>query len=107
MLVSAVKAAAEAPTIGTTIGLGLGTVFVGLLCLILIISLMSLVFRLVRAKKQPQTETAAPAVSTATPAAVMPAADRQRLIAAVSCAVATVMGKDVAGIRIISCKKVN
>ena len=105
MLVSAVKAAAGEPAIGITIGLGLGTVFVGLLCLILIISLMSLVFRLVRGKKQTQTEAAPVAAAPVAPA--LSASDRQQMLAAVSCAVATVMGKDVAGIRIHSFKKVN
>ncbi len=104
MLVSAVMAAAEAPTIATTITLGLGTVFVGLLCLILIITLMSAIFRSVRKRKQPLAQTSA----SAAPAAVeMPAAERQQMIAAISCALATVMGKDVGGIRIVSCKKVN
>lgn len=103
MLVSAVGAAAVNPTIGVTVGLGIGTVFVGLLCLILIISLMSLIIRLARGKQQPQG-AAVPAAGTETP---MPAADRQRMIAAIACAIATVMGKDVAGVRIVSCKKVN
>lgn len=103
MLVSAVRAAAELPTVGTTIGLGLGTVFVGLFCLIFIIYLMSLVIRLLRGKKQPEVQMSAKPVVEA----AMPAADRQRMIAAISCAVATVMEKDVAGIRIVSCKKVN
>lgn len=83
-------------------GLGFGTVFVGLICLILIIELMSRIFSLA-AKKKTEAQP--------TPAEAQPAgaeiADRGAFIAAVSAAIATVMGKDVKGIRILSVKKID
>lgn len=103
-LVSAAAGTVE-PTIGTTVLLGFGTVFVGLLCLILLVIVMSAVIRAFTGKKQQKAVAAAPAA--AAPAACLSAAERRQLAAAVSCALATVMGRDVAGIRIVSFKKVN
>ena len=75
----------------STFGLGFGTVFVGLICLILIIELMSVAFSRVNAKK----------------AAAQEIADRGQFIAAVSAAIATSIGSDVSGLRILSVKKIN
>lgn len=87
----------------STFGLGFGTVFVGLICLILIIKLMSLVFSGLNAKKAAAQE--APAPSAPAPAAEIP--DRGQFIAAVSTAIAASIGGDVSGLRILSVKKVN
>lgn len=81
--------------------LGLGIVFVGLIALIAIIKIMSAVMK---GFKKKNAETPAPAE----PAAVSePEGDRGEIIAAVSAAIATVMGENVAGIRIVSFKKVD
>lgn len=87
----------------STFGLGFGTVFVGLICLILIIKLMSLVFSGLNAKKAAAQE--APTPSAPAPAAEIP--DRGQFIAAVSAAIAASIGGDVSGLRILSVKKVN
>ena len=83
--------------------LGLGTVFFGLICLIFITKLMSAVIVATEAKKPAKAE---PAVASAAPAAVQ-VADRGAFVAAVAASIATVMGKDVSGIRIHSIKKAN
>ena len=88
--------------LSTTI-LGFGTVFVGLLALILIVILSSKIITSLSAKKKEEPVKAAPA-----PAAggdEIP--NRQEFVAAVSAAIATVMGKDVSGLRIRSIKKVS
>lgn len=87
----------------STFGLGFGTVFVGLICLILIIELMSVAFSRVNAKKAAAQETAAPATSA--PATEI--ADRGQFVAAVSAAIATSIGSDVSGLRVLSIKKIN
>ena len=83
--------------------LGLGTVFFGLICLIFISKLMSAVIVSAEKKKtvvpEPAPAAAAPAVETI--------ANRGAFVAAVASAIATVMGKDVSGIRIHSIKKAN
>ncbi|MBR5804554.1 MAG: OadG family protein [Clostridia bacterium] len=85
--------------LSTTI-LGFGTVFVGLIALILIVTLTSLVINSLNRKKEE-------------PVKAVPAADeneianRQEFVAAVSAAIATVMGKDVSGLRIRSIKKIS
>ena len=78
--------------------MGLGTVFVGLVCIILLVTLMSYVCRKSEGKSEP-----APAAATvdAPKAGVGP-----ELIAAVSAAIAEEMGTDISAIRIISMKQI-
>ena len=78
--------------------MGLGTVFAGLLCIILLVTLMSWVCARTSAPKTvPQMPAAAmPASGTVTPA----------MMAAVAAAIAEDMGTDVSAIRIVSMKKV-
>ena len=78
--------------------MGLGTVFVGLVCIILLVTLMSNVCRKSEGKSAP-----APAAATvdAPKAGVGP-----ELIAAVSAAIAEEMGTDISAIRIISMKQI-
>ncbi len=85
--------------------LGLGIVFVGLVALVVIVKLMGSVMKSIESRKtglpeiQPQTQQPSePAVTED---------NHGELIAAVSAALATVMGKQVTGIRILSMKKVN
>ena len=75
--------------------LGLGTVFVGLMCIILLCSLMGAICR----KKTPASTELPPEPHA------LPAENRQELIAAISAAVAEELGTDVSGIRILSVKK--
>lgn len=91
----------------STFGLGFGTVFVGLICLIVIIKLMSVITN--AGKKKPSTATQAATSAAAAEQAPVSAeiSDREQFIAAVSAAIATVMGTDVTGLRIVSVKKVN
>ena len=78
--------------------MGLGTVFVGLVCIILLVTLMCYVCRKSEGKSAP-----APAAATvdAPKAGVGP-----ELIAAVSAAIAEEMGTDISAIRIISMKQI-
>ena len=77
--------------------MGMGTVFFGLICLIVLTTLLG---RLCGQKQQ-----SAPAAVSPAPAAVS-AGDQQELIAAVSAAIAEELGTDITGIRILSIKKV-
>ena len=80
--------------------LGLGIVFIGLIALILIIKIMGAIMRNVGTKKtEPVPVKAEPEK------APEPEGDRGEIIAAVSAAIATVMGESVSGIRIVSFKK--
>ncbi len=102
----------------TVFVLGFGTVFVGLLALILIITLLGKILSNTKAKEAQKTVQAAPAPQPAAPvaAAVEPEPapepveeieDRQSMVAAISAAIATVMGEDVSGIRIVSITRMN
>jgi sodium pump decarboxylase gamma subunit len=75
--------------------MGVGTVFVGLICIILLVSLMSWLCR--------KTEKAAPVVAAPVPQRA--AANSQELIAAISTAIAEELSTDVSAIRITSIKR--
>ena len=77
--------------------MGMGTVFFGLICLIVLTSLMGRIM----SRKAPEPAAAAPAAPA--PAAAEP--NRQELVAAVSAAIAEELGTDITGIRILSMKK--
>ncbi len=82
--------------------MGVGTVFVGLICIIIVCKIVSGIIRL--SEKAPAKETAA---SSPVPAALnTEIPDRQRLIAAVSAAIAEELGTDVSALRITSFKKI-
>lgn len=85
--------------------MGLGTVFFGLICIIVLSTIMSAVCRLLTKKKPAAPAEEAPAVAYAAPAAV-PVADRKAMIAAISAAIAEDLGTDISGIRIRSLKHV-
>ena len=75
--------------------MGMGTVFFGLICLIVLTTLLG---RVCGHRRQ----DVAPAAAVPAPA---PAADQQELIAAISAAIAEDLGTDITGIRILSVKK--
>lgn len=84
--------------------MGLITVFVVLICLIVIIKLLGMIV----AKVTP-TKAAAPAVAAApaaAPAPAAPSANKQQVVAAIAVAIAEEMGTDVSHIRIHSIKRV-
>lgn len=77
--------------------LGLGTVFFGLICIVLLCGLIGLFCKRTRssaAKSLPEAESEVP-----------PAENRQELVAAISAALAENLGTDISGIRILSLKK--
>lgn len=80
--------------------MGMGTVFFGLICLIVLTSIMG---RILGREAAPAV-SAAPAAPVAAAPAVEP--NRQELVAAVSAAIAEELGTDITGIRILSMKKV-
>lgn len=95
--------------------MGMGTVFFGLICLIVLTTLMGRICGR-GGKKNASAQTAAPTAAPAAPAvSAVPAAapavqaapgvDQQELIAAVSAALAEELGTDITGIRILSIKK--
>lgn len=89
----------ESPSLFVVL-MGLGTVFAGLLCIILLVTLMSWVCARTSAPKTVPQMPAAPAAMPA-PGTVTPA-----MMAAVAAAIAEDMGTDVSAIRIVSMKKV-
>ena len=76
--------------------MGIGTVFVGLVCLIVLTMLLG---RILGRSGQPAAPAPVPAVSAA------PETNREELVAAVSAALAEELGTDITGIRILSLKK--
>lgn len=85
------------------LGLGLATVFAGLICIIIICKLMSAICS--RFDQNPtQPAVAAPAAAPVV-SAEAPIPNRQELIAAVSAAIAEEAGTDISKIRILSVRR--
>lgn len=80
------------------IGLGLGTVFAGLVGLILICYIMSSVVKLFAPKEKSKVQP--------TSSKEAPIANKGELVAAIAVAIAEDLGKDVTGIRIKSIKRI-
>lgn len=89
------------PSIPFVILMGVGVVFIGLICIILLSMAMSAICRAM-GDKTPAPVAAAPAAAPAKAEAIP---NRQAMIAAIAVAVAEEMGTDPAGIRILSVKK--
>ena len=88
------------PSIPFVILMGVGVVFIGLICIILLSMAMSAICRAMGDKTP--APVAAPAAAPAKAEAIP---NRQAMIAAIAVAVAEEMGTDPAGIRILSIKQ--
>lgn len=86
------------PSIGFVCAMGVGIVFIGLVCIVFITWLMGLICG---KGKQVAKETPAPAAMPKTQVIE----NKQEILAAVSAAVAEELGRDVSAIRILSFKK--
>ena len=78
--------------------MGMGTVFFGLICLIVLTMVMGKIVGGHAAAAAVPATVAAPAAAAAEP-------NRQEVVAAVSAAIAEELGTDITGIRIVSMKK--
>ena len=89
--------------------LGIGTVFVGLICIILLCKILSVCCKLLAKKDNADTSsTSAPAATPIAPAAAPTPAvipNRRETVAAIAAAIAEDLGKDVSAIRIVSIEK--
>lgn len=81
------------------VGMGIGIVFTGLVCLVFICWLLGKIVSSISSKEE-QTEAAAKAEPVSD---VIP--NREEMIAAVSAVVAEELGKDISAIRVVSFKK--
>lgn len=94
-LLSAAANAADIPN-WFAVCMGVGTVFLGLICIIIICKIMSAVCR----ERKTKTVTA-PVVT----APAQPVENRQAIIAAVCAAAAEDMGTDISALRVVSFKR--
>ena len=85
--------------------MGMGTVFVGLVCIVVLVIGMSAICRKLGHIEEAVTATTAAPVAAA-PVVPQPAANQGALMAAIAAAIAEDMGTDVSAIRIVSIKKV-
>lgn len=87
--------------------MGLGTVFLGLICIILLCKILGAVCTLIVRKEAAAPAANAPAAQTAqAPAKAQDPGKRQEIIAAIGVAIAEECGVDVNAIRITSIKKI-
>lgn len=96
------KMVAGTMPVGHVILLGVGIVFVGLICIVVLCSLMGAVMRLVTGKEKKEPEAVSPAAAPAAPQ--IP--NRGELVAAIAAVAAEELGTDISAIRIVSLKKI-
>lgn len=90
------------------VAMGMGIVFIGLICIVFLCMLMSKIVMAMDTKSAASTPvSSAQTTPEATAAATDAIPNRQELIAAVSAALAEELGTDVSAIRILSFKKVS
>ena len=87
---------------GVVVLLGVGIVFIGLICIIVLCTIMSAVVR--KFAKKPEAAPAAAPAPVVAEQAVIP--NRREMVAAVSAAIAEELGVEVSGIKILSIKKI-
>ena len=86
---------------GIVVALGIGIVFAGLICIVIICSIMGAVCKML---VKPQA--VAPAQQAAPSATSAPIANKQELIAAVCAVIAEELGTEASNIRVTSFKRV-
>ena len=84
--------------------MGMGTVFVGLICIVFICMLMSVAVRAFSKNAPKQTEKA-PKAAAAPQAVTLPPAEKQAIIAGVCAVIAEEIGTDVSNIKVLSFRK--
>ncbi len=89
-------------SMGFVCAMGMATVFIGLICIIILCKIFSAVVRIGENKekpsKQPKAEVSVAPANTEIP-------DKQRIIAAVCAAIAEELGTDVSALKVLSFKK--
>ena len=89
--------------------MGMATVFAGLICLIIICSLLGVISRNTK-KGTPTNSSNQTSAKSVAPQAAAPAAspieNREELVAAISAAIAEELGEDVTNIRILSLRRI-
>ena len=83
--------------------MGMGTVFVGLISIVIICSIMGMLCKTFIKEEQIQEPTKAPAAAAVKSAAVE---NKQEIIAACCAAIAEELDTDVSGIKVVSFKRV-
>ena len=83
--------------------MGMGTVFIGLIFLILVCTVMGCIFKVVKSKPE---STSASVASAAPATANAPIQNKQEIVAATCAVIAEELGTDVSNIRVVSFKKV-
>ena len=86
------------------VAMGMGTVFIGLICIILLIKVMSLIINGVA--KDEAAKPAAPVAATAPAPVPTEIPNRAEFVAAVSAAIAEDLGTDISKIQIVSIKRI-
>lgn len=84
--------------------MGVGTVFIGLICIILLCKIIGLLGK--TSNKNTDAANAVAAASAANTTAALPIQNKQEIIAAVSAVIAEELGTDISAIRILSFKKI-
>ncbi len=87
---------------GVVVLLGMGIVFIGLICIVIICSIMGAICKNIA----PKNEGSAKASQTSTVTQAAPIENKQEIIAGICAVIAEELGTDVSNIRVTSFKRV-
>ena len=90
-------------SMGFVCAMGMATVFIGLICIIILCKIFSAVVRIGENKEKKPAKQETAAATTAPVNNEIP--DKQRMIAAVCAAIAEELGTDVSALKVLSFKK--
>lgn len=90
-------------SMGFVCAMGMATVFIGLICIIILCKIFSAVVRIGENKEKKSAKQEAAAVTNVSANSEIP--DKQRMIAAVCAAIAEELGTDVSALKVLSFKK--
>ena len=85
--------------------MGMGTVFIGLICIVFICMLMSAAVRALSKNKKAPASAPAAAPSAADKAITLAPAEKQAVVAGICACIAEELGTDVSNIKVLSFKK--
>lgn len=86
--------------------MGIGTVFIGLICIVFICMAMSAVLKLVTKAEKAPVASAAPAAASATSVPALSGAEKSAVLAGVCACIAEELGTDCSNIKVVSFKRV-
>lgn len=88
------------------VAMGVGTVFVGLICIVILCKILGVCCQILAKKENGEVAPSAPVAPAVTKAVPAVIPNRRETVAAIAAAIAEDLGEDISAIRIVSIEKI-